>query len=389
VLIVLGTRPEAIKLAPVIRALRASDRFEAVVCATGQHREMLDQVLRVFAIDVDHDLDVMQPNQTLPNLTGQLLQRVTSVITEVEPDIVMVQGDTTTAMAAAMAAFYARVPVAHLEAGLRSDDMRSPWPEEMNRRVVTIVTGLHLAPTERARTRLLAEGVADTDVVVTGNTVIDALLQTVEAIDRHAEFEADLAGHFPALDPSRRLILVTSHRRENWGNGLRNICDAIVRVSEGHDVDVLYPVHLNPNVKDAVMRLLGGRPRVHLTAPLGYLDFVWALRRCHLVVTDSGGVQEEAPSLGKPVLVVRDTTERPEGIEAGVARLVGTDADAITAAVHELLVDEERYRAMARRANPYGDGLASRRIVDDLATWVARQGIAFTDRVGAGPGARG
>jgi UDP-N-acetylglucosamine 2-epimerase len=368
ILVVFGTRPEAIKLAPVIAELgRAGCR--PIVCATAQHRAMLDQVLDLFGITCDHDLNVMRPDQTLSGIASTVIAAVAGIIERDRPDLVMVQGDTTTAMAAALAAFHASVPIAHVEAGLRSDNLQSPWPEELNRRVVSMVASVHLAPTERARRRLLAERVPASAVALTGNTVVDALLETSARLDRDTALCARLDEEFAVIDPSRPLILVTSHRRESFGRGLENICHAVRQTADRRDVCVVYPVHLNPNVGEPVARLLGGHPRIHLVPPVDYLRFVYLLRRCVFVLTDSGGVQEEAPSLGRPVLVVRDATERPEGIEAGVARLVGTDVATIVAAIERLLDDPDEYRRMARSANPYGDGRAAPRVVDFVMQW--------------------
>jgi UDP-N-acetylglucosamine 2-epimerase len=368
ILVVFGTRPEAIKLAPVIAELgRAGCR--PIVCATAQHRAMLDQVLDLFGITCDHDLNVMRPDQTLSGIASTVIAAVAEIIDRDRPDLVMVQGDTTTAMAAALAAFHAGVPIAHVEAGLRSDNLQSPWPEELNRRFVSMMASVHLAPTERARRRLLAERVPASAVALTGNTVVDALLETSARLDRDTALCARLDEEFAAIDPSRPLILVTSHRRESFGRGLENICHAVRQTADTRDVCVVYPVHLNPNVGEPVARLLGGHPRVHLVPPVDYLRFVYLLRRCAFVLTDSGGVQEEAPSLGRPVLVVRDATERPEGIEAGVARLVGTDVATIAAAIEQLLDDPDEYRRMARSTNPYGDGRAAPRVVDFVMQW--------------------
>jgi UDP-N-acetylglucosamine 2-epimerase len=368
ILVVFGTRPEAIKLAPVIAALRRAG-CTVVVCATAQHRQMLDQVLALFEIRCDHDLDLMRANQSLPQLTSSVLTAIAPVIDAERPDLVIVQGDTTTAMAAALASFYAGVPVAHVEAGLRSDDLAAPWPEEMNRRVVSTLATLHLAPTEQARRRLEAERVPAGAIAVTGNTVIDALLGTVARLDVDPDLRARVTAVVPRLDPARRTILLTSHRRESFGRGLENICRAVRRIADRGDVQVVYPVHLNQNVKEPVHRLLGDHPHVHLIEPLDYLSFVFLLRHAALALTDSGGVQEEAPSLGKPVLVMRDTTERPEGIEAGVARLVGTGTDSIVAAVSELLDDPAAYDRMARSVNPYGDGHAAERVATFIRQW--------------------
>lgn len=375
-LVILGTRPEAIKLAPVVAALRQRPAWRVSVCATAQHRQMLDQVLTLFDIRCDHDLDLMRPDQTLPELTALVLERVTGVIRQERPDLLVVQGDTTTAMASALAAFYAGVPVAHVEAGLRSHDLFAPWPEEMNRRTISLLAALHFAPTARAARELANEGIAAGAVSVTGNTVIDALLETAARLDRDPALAARLQQPFARLDPVLRTVLLTSHRRESFGRGLENICRAVLALADRGDVQFVYPVHKNRNVSEPVHRLLGAHPRVHLVEPLDYLTFVHLLRRCDLALTDSGGVQEEAPSFGKPVLVMRETTERPEGIDAGVARLVGTETASIVSAVSRLLDDRDAYDAMARNVNPYGDGRAAARIVERLEAWWAERRTA-------------
>ena len=372
-MVVFGTRPEAIKLAPVIGALRRGG-CPVAVCATAQHRQMLDQVLALFDIRCDHDLDLMRANQTLPQLTSLILTSVSPLLAAARPDLVVVQGDTTTAMATSLAAFYAGVPVAHVEAGLRSDDLHAPWPEEMNRRVISTLATLHLAPTGRARQRLEDEGVPPAAIALTGNTVIDALLDTVARLDGDAALRAQVSDQVPPFDPARRTILLTSHRRESFGRGLENICRAVRRIADRGDVQIIYPVHLNQNVREPVHRLLGDHPHVHLIEPLDYLSFVHVLRHATLALTDSGGVQEEAPSLGKPVLVMRETTERPEGIEAGAARLVGTGTEGIVAAVNELLDDPRTYDRMARSVNPYGDGRAAERVTAFIRQWWAARG---------------
>lgn len=365
ILTVFGTRPEAIKMAPVVRALRAENgAVDVRVCATAQHREMLDQVLDLFEITPDWDLDLMAPGQNLTDLTSRVLSGLRGVLGEWRPDIVLVQGDTTTAFATALAAFYARCDVGHVEAGLRTGNRYSPWPEEMNRRLVSGLATHHFAPTERARANLLAEGVAAERIQVTGNTVIDALLRVVEIA--HGAAAKALADRYTALDPKRRLIVVTGHRRENFGAGFESICWALRRLAERSDVEIVYPVHLNPNVQKPVHAILSDIPNIHLVEPLDYLPFVGLLDRAYLILTDSGGVQEEAPSLGKPVLVMRDTTERPEAVEAGTVRLVGTDENRIVSEAVRLLDDENHYEVMARAHNPYGDGKAAPRIVKEL-----------------------
>lgn len=368
-LVLFGTRPEAIKMAPVVGALRRRPQhFQVSVCVTAQHREMLDQVLRLFDLQPEHDLDLMQPGQTLPALTGRLLEGIAGVLARVQPAGVLVQGDTTTAMAGALAAFYRRIPVGHVEAGLRTRDKYAPFPEEINRRLAGVIADYHYAPTHQARANLLHEGVPDAQIVVTGNPVIDALRSVVARLAANPVLHAEAAAQFPFLDPQRRLVLVTGHRRENFGAGFENLCLALRDLVDGHpDVELVYPVHLNPNVQEPVHRILGRRERVHLIEPAAYLPFVYLLQRCHLVITDSGGIQEEAPSLGKPVLVMRDTTERPEAVEAGTVKLVGTDRQRIAASARELLTDDRLYAAMSRAHNPYGDGHAAERIADHLA----------------------
>jgi UDP-N-acetylglucosamine 2-epimerase (non-hydrolysing) len=366
VAVVMGTRPEALKLAPVVHALRRHpERFETSVVVTGQHREMLDQMLGRFGIAPDADLDLMRPNQTLTGLTCGVLAAMTAWLATTRPDVLVVQGDTTTAFAAALAAFYARTPVAHVEAGLRSDDLRNPFPEEANRRLAAVVTDLHFAPTRLARRRLLREGVPRQRVVVTGNTIVDSLLALLPTLP------GDAAPPGVDVPPGARLLVVTSHRRESWGRDLENVCFALRDlVRHFDDLAVVYPVHLNPNVRETVARCLDGVDRVALVPPLDYVDFVALMRRADVLLTDSGGIQEEAPSLGKPLLVLRRVTERPEAMRAGLARLVGTDRATIVAEVSRLLTDPAAYRAMTEGPNPYGDGRASERIVEALARWL-------------------
>jgi UDP-N-acetylglucosamine 2-epimerase (non-hydrolysing) len=354
VLSVFGTRPEAIKMAPVLQRLAAEKGIRSLVCVTAQHREMLDQVLRLFAIRPDHDLDLMREGQTLTQITAGALTLLEPYLRETRPDLLLVQGDTTTSMAAALAAFYARVPVAHVEAGLRTGDPSYPWPEEINRRITSVIATHHFAPTERARRNLIGEGVADGAISVTGNTVIDALLQTVKAPRPLPPFARR----------GSRLILVTAHRRENFGAPLSEILEALGEIAgRWKDVDIVYPVHRNPQVDGPARAALGATPGVHLLGPVDYKTFCDLMSASTLILTDSGGIQEEAPSLGIPVLVLRDETERPEAVEAGVVRLVGPHREAIVAATAELLENPSAYAAMASRVNPYGDGHASERIV--------------------------
>lgn len=363
VLVVLGTRPEAIKMAPVIRELARHPRLSPRLCVTGQHREMLDQALGFFGLAPDDDLGIMRPGQDLADVAAGVLVRTRNVLRAHRPELVLVHGDTTTTFAAALAAFYERVPVGHVEAGLRTGDLNAPWPEEMNRRVATLLARLHFAPTPRARENLLREGVEPARISVTGNTVVDALLATLQALDEEPARLREVAQRLPAPTAGKHLVLVTGHRRENFGAGIASICAALRRLVGRGDVEVIYPVHLNPRVDEPVRRLLGGLEHVHLLAPVDYLAFVCLMRRATLILTDSGGVQEEAPSLGKPVLVLRETTERPEAVEAGVAILVGADEERIVAEAERLLDDPAHYGRIARRQNPYGDGRAAERIV--------------------------
>ena len=363
--VVFGTRPEAIKMAPVIFELQKRSReFQPVLIATSQHRQMLDQVLEVFGIRPEIDLDLMQPNQSLNTLTCRVLQATDSVLQTTPLDCLMIQGDTTTAFASALAAFYRRIPVAHVEAGLRSRDIFNPYPEEVNRRLAGVVTELNFAPTPLARDNLLAEGTPQEHIAVTGNTVVDSVKMLLEM----KALERPLPEGVP--DDGSRIILITSHRRESWGMELENICAAITELVERFaDVRVIYPVHMNPNVRNTVMARLGNMKRVHLTAPLDYFGFLSLLRRCYLVLTDSGGVQEEAPTFGKPVLVLRKVTERPEASMLGLARIVGTSREVIVEEASELLSNRQAYRAMSERGNPYGDGRAAERIVESLSRW--------------------
>jgi UDP-N-acetylglucosamine 2-epimerase (non-hydrolysing) len=366
ILIVFGTRPEAIKMAPVVAVLKASPQWDVKVCVTAQHREMLDQVLGLFNIVPDFDFDLMKPGQDLTDITSNVLIGLRGVFRQWTPDMVFVHGDTTTAMAASLAAFYAKIPVAHVEAGLRTNDISSPWPEEMNRRMVGRIASLHFAPTEIARANLLAEGSLDKKIFVTGNTVIDALLNVVKRINTDAALKQQLHNRFSFVRENKRLILVTGHRRENFGQGFEGICKALRTIAERDDVEILYPVHLNPNVQEPVHRILGNCENIHLIEPQDYLPFVYLMSRAFIILTDSGGIQEEAPSLGKPVLVMRDTTERPEAVSAGTVKLVGTDPECIVATVCQLLTQPETYDAMAFAHNPYGDGKASHRIAEAL-----------------------
>jgi len=366
VFVVFGTRPEAIKMAPVIKALSASDRVECRICVTGQHREMLDQVLSLFAVEPDYDLAVMQAGQDLTDVTCSVLAGLRDVLFREASSYVLVHGDTTTTFTAALAAYYQQIPVAHVEAGLRTGNRYSPWPEEMNRRLAGALTSLHFPPTAGARDNLRRENVGEASVEVTGNTVVDALLSVVGRLHDEPALRAEAEAGFDFLATTRRVILVTGHRRESFGQGFRDLCEALRRLADRGDVEVVYPVHLNPNVQQPVNELLGDHPRVHLLSPLDYLPFVALLDRAYLVITDSGGIQEEAPSLGKPVLVTRQTTERPEAIEAGTVRLVGTDVGTVVTEAARLLDDAAWYETMSRAHNPYGDGHAAGRIMARL-----------------------
>jgi UDP-N-acetylglucosamine 2-epimerase (non-hydrolysing) len=365
-LIVFGTRPEAIKMAPVVKQMRELFGGEIRVCVTAQHRQMLDQVLNLFGIVPDYDLNLMKPGQDLTDITTSVLMAMRGVLDDYAPDAVLVHGDTTTTFATSLAAYYKRIPVAHVEAGLRTGNPYSPWPEEMNRKLTGAITTFHFAPTINSRDNLLGESVAAESIFVTGNTVIDALLEVVKKIDNNSTLKAGLEKQFSFLSPKKRTILITGHRRENFGLGFEEICKALAALATREDVELVYPVHLNPNVQEPVRRLLGDLPNVHLIAPLDYLPFVYLMNRCYLIITDSGGIQEEAPSLGKPVLVIRDTTERPEAVEAGTVKLVGTDAEKIYRETSKLLDDAVVYQSMAFAHNPYGDGKAAKKIVNVL-----------------------
>lgn len=366
ILLVFGTRPEAIKMAPVYTALMAVSGLDIKVCVTGQHRQMLDQVLELFQIKPDFDLNLMKPGQDLSDITSNVLLGLREVFKQWLPDMVLVHGDTTTTLGASLAAYYAKVQVGHVEAGLRTGHKYAPWPEEMNRRLTGAVADLHFAPTTQARDNLLAEGVPASAIHVTGNTVIDALLQVVKRVQTDTVLQHSMRERFEFLQPDKRMVLVTGHRRENFGQGFEDICHALASIAQRGDTQVVYPVHLNPNVQEPVNRILGQCANVHLLPPQDYLPFVYLMDRSSLIVTDSGGVQEEAPSLGKPVLVMRDTTERPEAVAAGTVKLVGTSRQRIVDAATQLLDDTAAYQIMARAHNPYGDGLAAQRIANTL-----------------------
>lgn len=367
VLSVFGTRPEAIKMAPLALKLAADERFDSRVCVTAQHRHMLDQVLDLFELEPDYDLDIMKPGQDLSDITTSILLGMKKVFNAFMPDIVLVHGDTATTFATALAAYYQKIPVAHVEAGLRTGNLYSPWPEEANRKLTGALAALHFAPTENSARNLFNEGVRSDIVHVTGNTVIDALLDVVKKLDSDSELKRRFEEQFAFLDKERRVVLVTGHRRESFGGGFERICTALAETARAFpDVEIVYPVHLNPNVREPINRLLSGIDNIHLIEPLDYLPFVYLMNRAYLILTDSGGIQEEAPSLGKPVLVMRETTERPEAVDAGTVKLVGTDVAAITEGLARLLVDQCFYEEMSYAHNPYGDGEACSRIVNIL-----------------------
>ena len=378
VMLVFGTRPEAIKMAPLVKKFQESYDFETIVCVTAQHREMLDQVLDIFDIKPDYDLNIMKQGQDLYDITSRVMLGLRDVLNETNPDVVLVHGDTTTSTAAALAAFYKQIPVAHVEAGLRTNNIYSPWPEEMNRRITGRIATYHLAPTELSRQNLLKENVDNQNIIITGNTVIDALLWVVNKIKSDANLAETLQINIKnkgydidRIEDKRKLVLITGHRRENFGEGFRNICNAIKTLSIKYpDVDFVYPMHLNPNVRKPIAEIFGNDKdksgNTFFIEPLDYLNFVFLMEKADIILTDSGGIQEEAPSLGKPVLVMRDNTERPEALEAGTVKLVGTDYDKIINEVSELLENEESYNKMSKAVNPYGDGSACKRIVDFL-----------------------
>jgi len=369
VLISFGTRPEAIKMAPLVHKLSADSRFEVRVVVTAQHREMLDQVLELFDIIPDYDLNLMKTGQTLPELTSKMLLELTPVLKDFKPDVVLVHGDTATTLASSLAAYYEQIPVGHVEAGLRTGNIYSPWPEEGNRKLTGAITQYHFAPTDSAKSNLVNENVKPADIHVTGNTVIDALLFVKNKIEHSEQLKSKLDEEFDFLKVDSKKILVTGHRRESFGDGFERICHAIAEVAKSNpDCQIIYPVHLNPNVQEPVNRLLSGLSNVFLIEPQQYLPFVYLMMRSDIILTDSGGIQEEAPSLGKPVLVMRDTTERPEAVSAGTVKLVGTQETKIIEGLTVLLNDSEAYNAMGKAHNPYGDGLASSRISDVLAT---------------------
>ncbi|MDP5145084.1 UDP-N-acetylglucosamine 2-epimerase (non-hydrolyzing) [Shewanella sp. ULN5] len=365
VLTVFGTRPEAIKMAPLVHALASDERFEAKCCVTAQHREMLDQVLELFEITPDYDLNLMKSGQTLNDVTAKIIQQLKPVLEEFKPDVVLVHGDTATTFAASLAAYYEQIPVGHVEAGLRTGNIYSPWPEEGNRRLTGALTKFHFAPTETSKLNLLKENFNPVDITVTGNTVIDALLMVKDKIQNDEDLKRTLASQFPFLDEDKKLILVTGHRRESFGGGFERICEALAITAKAHpDTQILYPMHLNPNVREPVNRILAEIENIYLIEPQQYLPFIYLMMRSNIILTDSGGIQEEAPSLGKPVLVMRDTTERPEAVEAETVKLVGTDVNVIVDNLNILLTNDEAYKKMSFAHNPYGDGHACQRILN-------------------------
>ena len=365
ILVVFGTRPEAIKMAPVVKELKRRDKeFDVKVCSTGQHKQMLDQVMELFEINADFDLNIMSPNQTLADVTCKVLKGMENVFLEWKPDMILVQGDTTTVMAASLAAFYHKIDIGHVEAGLRTGNRYSPWPEEMNRLLATRMATIHFAPTGTSRDNLLREAIPSETVHVTGNTVVDALFDAIHIMDTKQGLRSSFESRFSFLDPSKRLILVTGHRRENFGDGFQQICHAIADLADRNDVQIVYPMHMNPNVREPVCKILGHCKSVVLIEPQDYLSFLFLMRQSYLILTDSGGVQEEAPSLGKPVVVMRDTTERPEAVAAGTVVLAGANRGKITELVFRLLDDPAFFEQMSKANNPYGDGKAAERIAD-------------------------
>lgn len=368
ILTVFGTRPEAIKMSPLVHALAADERFEAKVCVTAQHREMLDQVLELFEITPDHDLNLMKPGQDLTDITCGILQGLKPVLSEFKPDYVLVHGDTATTLSTTLASYYQQIKVGHVEAGLRTGNVYSPWPEEGNRKLTGAIADLHFAPTEISKQNLLQENVDADKIIVTGNTVIDALLDVIEKLESNLDLKKSLEAQFKFLNENKRLVLITGHRRESFGGGFERICEAIAQLAKTFpEVEFVYPMHLNPNVREPVNRLLANLTNVFLIEPLDYLPFVYLMNKAYVLLTDSGGIQEEAPSLGKPVLVMRDTTERPEAVDAGTVKLVGTSVETIVTELTLLLSNEAAYKEMSFAHNPYGDGKACQRICDVLA----------------------
>jgi UDP-N-acetylglucosamine 2-epimerase (non-hydrolysing) len=366
ILSVFGTRPETIKMAPILTLLKKQQGLDSYVCVTAQHRHMLDQCMTLFQIKSDFDLNIMKAAQSLTEITTSILEHLKKPLLEIKPDLVLVQGDTTTAWAAALAASYEKIPVAHIEAGLRTGQLFMPWPEEMNRKLISAIAEFHFAPTKRSQENLLKEGICPSKIHVTGNTVIDALFLTLQNLRENPHLNQELEKRFFFLNPKKKLILVTGHRRESFGEGFQSICKAIRKLGERDDVQIIYPVHLNPNVQAPVKAILEGQENIHLLEPLDYLAFVFLMHKSYLILTDSGGIQEEAPSLGKPVLVLREVTERPEAIEAGTVILVGTDEKKIIEETNRLLNDSNIYEKMSQAHNPYGDGHAATRIIQQI-----------------------
>ncbi|MBL4853779.1 MAG: UDP-N-acetylglucosamine 2-epimerase (non-hydrolyzing) [Robiginitomaculum sp.] len=372
ILSVFGTRPEAIKMAPLVIGLKGHEEIESILCVSGQHREMLDQVLQAFDLEPDFDLDIMQPGQSLSDITSRVLLGLKPVLEQVKPDWVFVHGDTATTVAASLAAYYERIPVAHIEAGLRTHNIYAPWPEEVNRRIASLIASCHFSPTEKAKANLMTEGVLENNILVTGNTVIDALLAAIKKLDTSKVLQTEIDNQLPIIDTSKKLILVTGHRRENFGQGLENICKALLHLSTRDDVQIIYPVHLNPKVKNLVTARLSSRENIHLIDPLSYLPFIRLMSKAYIIITDSGGIQEEAPTLGVPVLVTRGTTERPEALDAGTVKLVGTDTAEITRQSEHLLESKSAYAKMSKANNPYGDGKTVMRIISHI---LRREGV--------------
>lgn len=368
ILTIFGTRPEAIKMAPLVKALQADDRFISNICVTAQHREMLDQVLDLFNIIPDYDLNIMLPGQSLHQITSRIVGELQPIFAKEKPDVILVHGDTSTTFAASLAAYYSQISIGHVEAGLRTGDIYSPWPEEGNRKLTAALATYHFAPTNVAKDNLMAENIAEQSIFVTGNTVIDALFSVLERINADLELKLSLEKQFSFRDKNKSLILVTGHRRESFGKGFENICYALREICKKHpNVQIIYPVHLNPNVQEPVRRVLSEIDNIFLIEPLDYLPFVYLMNEAHIILTDSGGIQEEAPSLGKPVLVMRNTTERPEAVSAGTVKLVGTDINKITSLVGDLMLNDKAYKAMSHSHNPYGDGHACKNILNALA----------------------
>lgn len=372
ILVVFGTRPEAIKMAPVVKELLKKSENTVRICVTAQHRQMLDQVMKLFGITADYDLNLMQPKQDLTDITRRVLQGMRDVFSQWRPDLVLVHGDTSTSMAASLSSFYHQIPVGHIEAGLRTGNMYSPWPEEINRKITGHIAEIHFSPTDTSRQNLLREGISDTKIHVVGNTVIDALLEISRCIKSESNLRHELKLHFPFINENKKIILVTGHRRENFGDGFENICAALADIAKRQDIQIIYPVHPNPNVQEPVKRALGNCQNVYLIPPQDYLPFVYLMLNSTLILTDSGGIQEEAPSLGKPVLVMRETTERPEAVIAGTVKLVGTDQKRIVQETLRLLDDPYAYQEMQQTHNPYGDGLSAQKICNTLSQWFSR-----------------